>query len=137
MQALKERPFLSELSFKTSRSSGKGGQHVNKTESRVSLFFDVEQSQILSEDEKQLIYTRMEARLNEGKIIQIDVEESRSQKRNKEIAIQRFLELVSENLKRKKKRKVSKPTKAAIKKRLKAKKKHGEKKQNRRKDNLL
>lgn len=137
MQSLKERPFLSELNFKTSRSSGKGGQHVNKTESRVSLFFDVEASQLLSEDEKQLIFSKMEARLNEGKIIQIDVEESRSQQRNKEIAIQRFLELLSEKLKRKKKRKVSKPTKAAIKKRLKSKKKRSEKKQNRRKDNLL
>lgn len=137
MQTLKERPFLSELNFKTSRSSGKGGQHVNKTESRVSLFFDVENSQFLSDEEKSLIISRIGERLNEGKIIQIDVEESRSQQRNKEIAIKRFLELLSEKLKRKKKRKISKPTKAAIKKRLKAKKKHGEKKQNRRKDNLL
>lgn len=137
MQTLKERPFLSELSFKTSRSSGKGGQHVNKTESRVSLFFDVENSQFLSDEEKELIISKMGERLNEGKIIQIDVEESRSQKRNKEIATQRFLELITEKLKRKKKRKVSKPTKSAIKKRLKAKKKRSEKKQNRRKDNLL
>lgn len=137
MQSINERPFLTELNFKTSRSSGKGGQHVNKTESRVSLFFNIEQSQLLSDEEKQLILSRMEGLLNKGKVIQIDVEESRSQKRNKEIAINRFLELISEKLKRKKKRKISKPTKAAIKKRLKAKKKRSEKKQNRRKDNLL
>lgn len=137
MQPLKERPFQSEINFKTSRSSGKGGQHVNKTESRVSLFFDVENSQLLGEVEKQMIINKMHSRLNEGNIIQIDVEESRSQQRNKEIAIKRFIELLTESLKRKKKRKVSKPTKAAIKKRLKAKKHKSEKKQNRRKDNLL
>jgi ribosome-associated protein len=137
MQSLKERPFLSELNFKTSRSGGKGGQHVNKTESRVSLFFDVENSQLLSEAEKQMILNKIQTRLNDGNIIQIDVEESRSQQRNKDIAIKRFIELLTESLKRKKKRKVSKPTKAAIKKRLKSKKHKSEKKQNRRKDNLL
>ena len=69
--------------------------------------------------------------------IQIDVEDSRSQQRNKEIALKRLIKLLGDNSKPKKKRKISKPSKAAIKKRLKAKKVQSEKKQFRRKDNLL
>lgn len=137
MRSFDEKLFLAEVDFKTSRSSGKGGQHVNKTESRVSLFFDLEKSTLLTDLEKSILKKRLESRLNNGKIIQIDVEESRSQQRNKEIALKRLLQLITDNSIPKKKRKISKPSKAAIKKRLKAKKVQSEKKQFRRKDNLL
>lgn len=137
MQSLKERPFENEYYFKTSRSSGKGGQHVNKTESRVSLFFDLENSELLTVEEKKRMIPKLKNRLNERNVLQIDVEESRSQQRNKEIAIKRFLNIFVESQKPPKKRKVTKPNKAAIKRRLKAKKKNSEIKQNRRKDNIL
>lgn len=137
MRSFDEKLFLAEVDFKTSRSSGKGGQHVNKTESRVSLFFDLEKSTLLTDLEKSILKKRLESRLNNGKIIQIDVEESRSQQRNKDIALKRLLQLITDNSIPKKKRKISKPSKAAIKKRLKAKKVQSEKKQYRRKDNLL
>lgn len=137
MRNFDEKVFLAEVSFKTSRSSGKGGQHVNKTESRVSLFFNIEESDLLTGEEKSILKERLMSRLTDGKIIQIDVEESRSQQRNKEIALKRLIKLLGENSKPKKKRKISKPSKAAIKKRLKAKKVKSEKKQYRRKDNLL
>jgi len=137
MRSFDEKVFLAEVSFKTSRSSGKGGQHVNKTESRVSLFFDIEESDLLTREEKSILKERLMSRLTDGKIVQIDVEDSRSQQRNKEIALKRLIKLLGENSKPKKKRKISKPSKAAIKKRLKAKKVKSEKKQFRRKDNLL
>lgn len=137
MRSFDEKVFLAEVSFKTSRSSGKGGQHVNKTESRVSLFFDIEESDLLTDEEKSVLIERLMNRLTDGKIIQIDVEESRSQQRNKEIALKRLVKLLGDNSKPKKKRKISKPSKVAIKKRLKAKKVQSEKKQFRRKDNLL
>ncbi|MAC95886.1 MAG: aminoacyl-tRNA hydrolase [Flavobacteriales bacterium] len=137
MRSFDEKVFLAEVSFKTSRSSGKGGQHVNKTESRVSLFFDIEESDLLTGEEKSILKERLMSRLTDGKIIQIDVEDSRSQQRNKEIALKRLIKLLGDNSKPKKKRKISKPSKAAIKKRLKAKKVQSEKKQFRRKDNLL
>lgn len=137
MRSFDEKLILAEVNFKTSRSSGKGGQHVNKTESRVSLFFDIESSAILTDDEKSILKERLKSRLINEKIIQIDVEESRSQQRNKEIALKRLVQLITNNSKPKKKRKISKPSKAAIKKRLKAKKMQSEKKQFRRKDNLL
>lgn len=137
MRSFDEKVFLAEVSFKTSRSSGKGGQHVNKTESRVSLFFDIEESDLLTGEEKSILKERLMSRLTDGKIVQIDVEDSRSQQRNKEIALKRLVKLLGDNSKPKKKRKISKPSKAAIKKRLKAKKVQSEKKQYRRKDNLL
>lgn len=137
MRNFDEKVFLAEVSFKTSRSSGKGGQHVNKTESRVSLFFNIEESDLLTDEEKSTLKERLMSRLTDGKIVQIDVEDSRSQQRNKEIALKRLIKLLGENSKPKKKRKISKPSKAAIKKRLKAKKVKSEKKQYRRKDNLL
>ena len=129
---ISEKDFSSELTFKTSRSSGKGGQHVNKTESRVSLFFDVAASSILSDEQKQILKNSTEVQLSKEFVLQLDVEESRSQLKNKKIAIQRFQEILAKVFKPQKKRKPTKPSKSAIRKRLKAKKQHSEKKKNRR-----
>src|SRR5690554_3028467 len=112
-----ERDFNKELFFKSSRSSGKGGQHVNKTESRQSLFFNVEESSLLTIKEKDLLKKRWANRLSKEGILQIDVESSRSQIQNKKIAIQRFYELLKEGLKVSKKRKPTKVSKAAIRRR--------------------
>ena len=126
-----------ELSYTTSRSSGKGGQHANKVESRVSLFFDINASAILTDEQKKVLYNALKSRLNQESILQVDVEESRSQHQNKTIAFKRFSNLIEEALRAKKKRKPTKPTKAAKKKRLKTKKLRSEVKELRRKDKLL
>ena len=127
-------PYLNiELLFTTSRSSGKGGQHVNKTESRVSLFFHVTNSTLLSDKQKETILQSPHYNgTKEGKL-QIDVETSRSQQKNKQEAIHKFYQLINRLLFIPKKRKPSKPSKAAIRKRLRKKKILSEKKQNRRK----
>ncbi|MEQ8909866.1 MAG: alternative ribosome rescue aminoacyl-tRNA hydrolase ArfB [Vicingaceae bacterium] len=134
---IREREIASELEFKFSRSGGKGGQHVNKTESRVSLFFDVDQSRQLSEEEKNRLRKGLSSRLSSEGVLQVDVEESRSQHKNKQLAIKQLFDMLERALRKKKKRKPTKPSKAAIRKRLREKKNRGEKKQNRRKDNLL
>lgn len=133
MNLQKDR-LLSEFNFKTSRSSGKGGQHVNKTESRVSLFFDVAKSEVLEPEQKDSLLKSNKLTLSSEGVLQLDVEESRSQLKNKKIAIERFFEKITEALKKPKKRKATKPSKAAIRKRIKKNKQHSEKKQNRRKD---
>lgn len=131
-----ERDFNKELFFKSSRSSGKGGQHVNKTESRQSLFFNVEESSLLTIKEKDLLKKRWANRLSKEGILQIDVESSRSQIQNKKIAIQRFYELLKEGLKVSKKRKPTKVSKAAIRRRIKQKKYQSELKKRRREDKI-
>ena len=127
------KDFSTELTFKSSKSSGKGGQHVNKTESRISLFFNVLQSEVLSEQEKQKLLLHFKQRISKEGVLQIDVEKSRSQHQNKKLAIAQLMEILEEGLKEKKKRKLSKPSKAAIRKRLKEKKIRSEKKENRKK----
>jgi len=121
--------FSTELKFKTNRSSGKGGQHVNKTESRVSLFFDVLNSTLLREDEKSILQNKLQLS-NEG-ILQINCETNRSQLKNKEICIRKFNKLLAEALIQPKKRKPTKPSKSSIRKRLRQKKKRSEIKKNR------
>lgn len=128
------KDFIDEFTFKSSRSSGKGGQHVNKTESRISLFFNVFNSSVLSEEQKLRIKQYPLIQISKEGVWQIDVEDSRSQQQNKKIAIQRFLEQLAKALVIPKTRKASKPSKAAIRKRLKDKKLRSEKKLNRKKN---
>ncbi|MBS9522984.1 aminoacyl-tRNA hydrolase [Litoribacter alkaliphilus] len=123
------RGLESELTFQTSRSSGPGGQNVNKVESRVTLRFNVPNSIILAEEEKQRLSEKLDL-TTEGDLI-IKSQETRSQLKNKEIAIQKFYETLKGGLAKKKVRKVTRPSKAAVKKRLEEKKQHSQKKQNR------
>lgn len=109
---------IKELSFKAIRSSGAGGQHVNKTSSKIELTFDIENSDAITEKEKEILQIKWNSKLsNENKLI-LFCEESRSQHRNKELAIKRFLDLLKTSLKKTKKRKATKPTIASVKKRL-------------------
>lgn len=123
--------ILTEIVFKTSRSSGKGGQHVNKTETRVSIVFNINESSIFSENQKEIILMKLGSRIDSNGNIQIDAEDTRSQLKNKEIACKRLIQLLNESLIIPKTRKVTKPNKAAILKRLKSKKINAEKKKNR------
>ena len=127
-----KKDLSDELYFKTSRSGGKGGQHVNKTESRVSLFFNVHESNILNEDEKAILSKKLT--LSADGVLQINSEATRSQLKNKEHCLKKFYQTISEALTIQKKRKATKPSKAAIRKRLKAKKRRSEIKQNRKPD---
>ena len=120
-----------ELTFKTSRSGGSGGQHVNKTETRIELFFNVRHSEALSMQQKILLQKNLRSRLTENGALRIVVSDTRSQIRNKEIAIQRFLALIKKELVIQKKRKLTKPTGGSVKRRLEGKSKKADIKKNR------
>jgi len=124
--------IITELTFLTSRSSGKGGQHVNKTESKVELVFDLENSEGLSDEEKEWLRTKLAAKLKAGKI-HIVAQIDRSQIKNKATAIEKFIDLLKKSLVKPKKRKPTKISKAVKEKRLTEKKNRKEVKQNRKK----
>lgn len=120
--------ILKELNFKAIRSSGAVGQHVNKTSSKIELTFDLEKSLAFSDEEKALLQKNLSTKLTKENTFILFCEETRSQHRNKELAIKRFLELIKKNLVVPKKRKKSKPSKNSIKKRLDSKQKNSVKK---------
>ncbi|WP_289664849.1 alternative ribosome rescue aminoacyl-tRNA hydrolase ArfB [Flavobacterium panacagri] len=125
--------IISELNFKAVRSSGAGGQNVNKVSSKVVLSFDLNASQALSEEEKLLLQTNIGARLTTENILILNCDEDRSQLKNKEIVIKRFLEIIKKGLYVPKVRKATKVPKSVIKKRIKDKKNVSDLKQSRRK----
>ena len=124
--------FLPEIVFQTSRSSGPGGQNVNKVESRVELRFHLQDSQVLTEEQKALILEKLANQLTSDGLLLVTAQDDRSQYRNKEIALVRFHELLLKSLRRPKPRKATKPNRSAVRKRLEGKKIQGEKKANRR-----
>ena len=107
--------IIKELQFKAIRSSGAGGQHVNKTSSKIELTFDLENADSLSDNEKELLKLKLQPKLTKENILILFCEETRSQHRNKELVIKRFLELLKANLIIPKKRKKTKPSRASIK----------------------
>ncbi len=133
---MNQQKLLEELQFITSRSSGPGGQHANKTESRVTVIFNLMASQAVTHAEKELLLTKLSSQLNQNGELQLSCEESRSQHKNKEIVTQRLLELLTKNLIVPKKRMKSKPSKIARLKRLEKKKRQAQKKIDRKKPRL-
>lgn len=125
--------IIGELQFKAIRSSGAGGQHVNKVASKVELTFDIENSLALTNNEKERIAVRLKSRLTKEGILLLQCDEARSQHRNKKLVTERFLYLLKKALEVPKKRKPTKPSKGAVEKRLKSKKKLSDKKSNRQK----
>lgn len=123
--------FAHELSYKTSRSSGSGGQNVNKVETSVTVLWKVEDSTVFTESEKERILFKLKNKINAEGILQTTVSESRTQLQNKNIAIEKTQELVNKSLIVPKKRIATKPSKAKVEKRLESKKKLSEKKENR------
>lgn len=117
-----------ELKFKAVRSSGAGGQHVNKVSSKVELIFNLQNSLGFSQEEKELLFKNLKTKLTKENLLLLQCDESRSQHKNKEIVINRFLKLITNGLIIPKRRKPTKPSKSSIKKRLEKKKKHGFKK---------
>ena len=123
--------FAHELSYKTSRSSGSGGQNVNKVETSVTVLWKVEDSTVFTESEKERILLKLKNKINAEGILQTTVSESRTQLQNKKIAIEKIQELVNKSLIVPKKRIATKPSRAKVEKRLENKKKLSEKKENR------
>jgi ribosome-associated protein len=128
--------ILKELQFKALRSSGAGGQHVNKVSSKIELTFDLQNSLALSEKEKDLLKIKLQSKLTKEHHLILFCEATRSQHRNKELAIKRFLNLVKVNLIRPKKRKPTKPSKASIKRKAESKQRNSLKKALRKRPNL-
>jgi ribosome-associated protein len=127
---------LSEVKYKALRSSGAGGQNVNKVSSKVVLTFDLQNSQAFSDEEKLLLETNLQNRLTADLILILNCDEDRSQFKNKEIVTKRFLDIIKKGLYVPKERKPTKIPKAVIRKRIKDKKNISEIKQSRRKPNL-
>ncbi len=133
---MEKEKIISELNFKAVRSSGAGGQNVNKVSSKVVLTFDLKNSQSLTEEEKLLLETKLSSRLTTDLVLILNCDEDRSQIKNKEIVIKRFLEIVKNGLIVPKERKPTKIPKSVIRKRIKDKKNVSEVKKNRRKPDL-
>ena len=125
--------IISELKFKAVRSSGAGGQNVNKVSSKVVLSFDFKNSQALSEEEKALLETKLSSRLTSEQILILNCDEDRSQLKNKAIVTKRFLDIITAGLHIPKIRKATKIPKSVIRKRIKDKKNLSEIKKSRRK----
>jgi len=119
---------LSELRFRTSRSSGPGGQNVNKLESRVELVFDVAGSPSLTDDEKNILFTHLASRIDARGILHISSQKSRSQWENKQLVIEKLVSLLHGALKVRRKRVKTSPTHSSKERRVQSKKKHGQKK---------
>jgi len=122
----------SELDVRVSRSSGAGGQHVNKTSSRVEIFWNVPGSRALTDEQRARLREKLASRLTTDGSIRVVASDMRSQSRNRELAEERLAELVRRALIVPKKRRATKPTRAAKEARLDSKKRHSTKKRDRR-----
>ncbi|WP_035669658.1 alternative ribosome rescue aminoacyl-tRNA hydrolase ArfB [Flavobacterium sp. 83] len=133
---MKREKIITELGLKAVRSSGAGGQNVNKVSSKVVLTFDLKNSQALTEEEKLLLETKLSSRLTTDLVLILNCDEDRSQLKNKEIVIKRFLQIITNGLIIPKERKATKIPKSIIRKRIKDKKNVSEIKKNRKRPSL-
>ena len=133
---MEQEKIVSELNYKAVRSSGAGGQNVNKVASKVVLTFDLNASQALSDEEKVLIEIKLASRLTAENILILNCDEDRSQLKNKTIVTKRFLDLIKKALVVAKPRKATKVPKSVIKKRIKDKKNLSEIKASRKKPDV-
>ena len=120
-----------ELDVRVSRSSGAGGQHVNKTSSRVEIFWNILGSRALTEEQRSRLREKLSSRLTTEGSIRVVASDMRSQSRNRDLAEERLADLVRRALVIPRKRKPTKPTRAAKEARLDSKKRHSKKKSDR------
>ena len=133
---MEKEQLISELSFKAVRSSGSGGQHVNKVATKVELYFDLENSSVLAEEKKEKLKEFLRKKLNKDGVLILQCSQTRSQLKNKELVIKKFFELIEKGLKEQKKRIPTKTPKSVIKKRLAKKQQIAKKKANRKKPDI-
>ena len=117
-----------EFRFRTSRSSGPGGQNVNKLETRVELLFDILRSRSLTDEQKEVILTQLASRIDSNGVLHISSQKSRSQWENKQVTIEKCESLIRSALKPRRKRTKTAPTHASKVRRVQSKKKHSQKK---------
>ncbi len=130
----RDQRLIDEMTFRTSRSSGKGGQNVNKVETRVEAMLNIVESTALTDGEKQLLLLRLRNRISKEGVMAVDCQESRSQVRNRQLAIERLLRLIHRALTTQKKRIATKMSDGAKRRRMDRKRQIGEKKARRRFD---
>ncbi len=123
--------ILPELEFKTARSGGPGGQNVNKVATKVEVRFHSASSRILDQEQKDLLVKNIGSKLTTEGFLIVAAQEGRSQLINKELALEKFLVLLHQALRKPKKRKPTKPSAGAKQERLEMKKRNSEKKANR------
>ena len=123
---------VSELDIRFSRSSGPGGQHVNKTSTQAELTFDLANSPSIPPEDREWLLEKLKPKLDSSGKLRLTAQDTRSQRQNKAIVIERFGEMLRHALRRPKKRKPTKPSRAAVQRRIESKKKRGETKSQRR-----
>ncbi|MBT8266414.1 MAG: aminoacyl-tRNA hydrolase [Bacteroidia bacterium] len=128
--------IITEIKLKGIRSSGSGGQHVNKVSSKVELSFDLDASNGLSDNEKDRLKQSIGNRLTASNILLLQCDEARSQLKNKDIITKRFFSLLKDGLKKKKKRIPTKTPKSVLKNRQEAKQRQSQKKKSRKKPDV-
>jgi ribosome-associated protein len=120
-----------EVTFATSRSGGPGGQNVNKLETRVTVRFDLAGSNALSEDQKARLRERLATRITRDGVLQVTSQRHRSQSMNREAAVERFAELLRENLREEPPRRKTRPSRAAKARRMDDKRRQSQRKRQR------
>ena len=122
----------SEIQYRATRAGGAGGQHVNTSSTRIELLWDLGNSTAVTDEQRDRLRTKLAARLDSDGMVRVVASDRRSQTQNKQAADERLVELVRHGLHVAKKRRATKPTRAAKERRLDSKKKQSEKKRNRR-----
>lgn len=128
---IKAIPFEREMTITTARSRGPGGQHVNKVNTKVELRFNIPESSLLTDEQKEILMIRLKTRITDDGVLIVIAQSSRSQMKNKEAAFKKFYDLLQKALEPVKPRFATQPTRASAEKRLESKRKTSQRKEQR------